>query len=102
MKSKRRSKVQSQPRRGPRSRAFVLRATVARDEDVFHAACPALPGCFSWGRTEREALDNLREVARLWIEAKQEVGEPIPVREIDLQGGVTIGSRAVRTITVAA
>jgi hypothetical protein len=44
----------------------------------------------------------LREVARLWIEAKQEVGEPIPVREIDLQDGVTIESPTVRTITIAA
>jgi antitoxin HicB len=80
----------------------VLRVTVTRDEDVFHAACPALPGCFSWGHTEREALDNLREVARLWIETKQEVGEPIPVREIDLQDGVTIANPIVRTITIAA
>jgi len=26
------------------------------------AECPAIPGCVSQGRTEREALDNISEV----------------------------------------
>jgi hypothetical protein len=50
--------------RRPRApQTFLLRTVVQRDEDVFHAFCPALPGYFSWGRTAAEALDNLREVA---------------------------------------
>ena len=34
------------------------------------AECPALPGCVSQGRDEREALDNIKEaiVAWLWAE----------------------------------
>ena len=34
------------------------------------AECPALPGCVSQGRDEKEALDNIKEaiVAWLWAE----------------------------------
>ena len=34
------------------------------------AKCPALPGCVSQGRDEKEALENIREaiVAWLWAE----------------------------------
>jgi predicted RNase H-like HicB family nuclease len=80
---------------------FLLRTVVERDEDVYHASCPALPGCFSWGRTAAEALDNLREVARLWIAAKQEAGESIPVPVVELKDGLII-TAPVQTITVAA
>ena len=31
------------------------------------AECPALPGCFSQGRTEREALTNIREAIIGWF-----------------------------------
>ncbi len=31
------------------------------------AECPALPGCFSQGRTEEQALTNIREAATAWM-----------------------------------
>jgi predicted RNase H-like HicB family nuclease len=30
--------------------------------------CPELPGCASAGRTEREALENIREAIELYLE----------------------------------
>jgi len=42
------------------------------------AECPSLPGCISQGKTEEEALANIREAIELWIEDAQEHGEPIP------------------------
>lgn len=39
-----------------------LTVTLEKDEDGFIVAhCPALPGCHSQGRTEEEALANIRE-----------------------------------------
>ena len=34
------------------------------------AECPALPGCVSQGRTEKEALDNIREAIVGWLWAE--------------------------------
>ncbi len=37
--------------------------------------CPSLPGCSSQGKTQEEALVNIREAIELWIEDAQEHGE---------------------------
>jgi len=36
------------------------------------AECPSLPGCVSQGRTEKEAVDNIREAILLWLETEVE------------------------------
>lgn len=33
------------------------------------AYCPALKGCVTQGRTEQEAIDNLKEAIELYLEA---------------------------------
>lgn len=40
--------------------------------------CPSLPGCISQGKTEEEALANIREAIELWIEDALEHGEEVP------------------------
>ena len=53
---------------------------VERDEDgIYIASCPALQGCYSQGDTYEEAMGNVRDAIRLHIEARREVGEPIPI-----------------------
>lgn len=34
--------------------------------------CPALPGCISQGKTEQEALDNIKEAILAWLEVEDE------------------------------
>ena len=46
---------------------------------AYHAFCPPLRGCHSWGHTAEEALANIREAVELYIEDLVEAGEPIPV-----------------------
>ena len=36
------------------------------------AECPALPGCVSQGKDEKEALDNIREAIMAWLWAEDQ------------------------------
>lgn len=50
-----------------------------RDEDGrYIAICPALQGCYTEGRTKKEALEMIRDAIHLHIESRLERGEPLP------------------------
>lgn len=64
---------------------FVV--TVERDEDgVYVVECPAIPGCISQGRTEEEAVENIRDAIRQCLEVRAERGMPlsVTVRQVDI------------------
>ena len=53
-------------------------------EDGFYVAeCPSLPGCISQGKTREEALVNIKEAIRLYIDVLKEDGHPIPEDHFD-------------------
>lgn len=41
-------------------------------EEGWSASCPDLKGCHSQGRTRAEALKNIHQAIRLWLEAEAE------------------------------
>ena len=50
-----------------------LLVTLEPDETgMIVAECPAIPGCVSQGRTESEALNNIREAIALFLEPAPE------------------------------
>jgi predicted RNase H-like HicB family nuclease len=52
---------------------------VEQDEDgVFVAQCPTLPGCISQGKTHREALRNIRDAMKGYLQSLRKHKEPIP------------------------
>ena len=60
--------------------------SVVIEEDVFengeaayHARCPGLKGCHTWGHTLDAALTNIREAVELYVEDMLAAGEVIPV-----------------------
>lgn len=58
-----------------------------RDETgMIVAECPAIPGCVSQGKTEAEAIDNIREAIAACLEARAANGMPLTVatREIEV------------------
>ena len=64
---------------------FVV--TVERDEDgAYVVECPAIPGCVSQGRTEQEALENIRDAIRQCLEVRADRGMPLTVatHEVDI------------------
>ena len=53
--------------------------TLERDEDGYLVAeCPSLPGCVSQGKTEEEALANIKDAICGILEVRREKGLPIP------------------------
>jgi len=64
-----------------------LIVTLERDETgMIVAECPAIPGCVSQGKTEEEALANIREAIQGCIETRAANGMPVTVtvREIEV------------------
>jgi predicted RNase H-like HicB family nuclease len=62
--------------------------TLERDESGFVVAeCPALPGCVTQGRTEAEAIANIREAIEVSLETRRELGIPtkIEVAEVEVE-----------------
>lgn len=60
---------------------MVFHVTLNKAEDGWVVAeCPALPGCVSQGRTEQEALGNIKEAIAAWLWAEDQKaarsGEP--------------------------
>ena len=53
---------------------------VEQDEDgLYVASAPLLQGCHTQGETYEEALENIKDATRLHIEARKELGEPVPI-----------------------
>ena len=55
-----------------------------RSEEGYSVSCPGLPGCWSQGQTEEEALDNIRDAIREYLEAVKETLREAEVREIEV------------------
>ncbi len=55
-----------------------FKVRLEKDEDGWYiATVPALPGCISQGKTEKEALKNVKEAIELHISMLTEDGIPI-------------------------
>lgn len=60
---------------------------VERDEDgMYIVECPSVPGCVSQGKTEEEAIENVKEAIKACLEVRAEQGMPltINVKEIEI------------------
>jgi predicted RNase H-like HicB family nuclease len=71
-----------------------MRFTVVleKDEDgVYVATVPALPGCISDGNSVEEAMSNIKEAIRGFIEDMKADGETIP-HDIDIIGNVELNA----------
>jgi predicted RNase H-like HicB family nuclease len=52
---------------------MIFHVALGQAEDGWIVAeCPALPGCVSQGRDEKEALDNIKEAITAWMWAEDQ------------------------------
>ena len=55
-----------------------IKVIFEKDEDgMYVVTCPSLPGCVSQGKTEKEALKNIREAIRLHVRCLAGDGLPL-------------------------
>ena len=59
---------------------YKFTVVVEQDEDgLYVASVPLLQGCYSQGETYEEALENVKDAIKLHIEARQALGESVPI-----------------------
>ncbi len=59
---------------------YKFTVVVEQDEDgLYVASAPLLQGCHTQGETYEEAIENIKDAIRLHIEARKELGEPVPI-----------------------
>jgi predicted RNase H-like HicB family nuclease len=52
---------------------MLFHITLNKAEDGWMVAeCPALPGCVSQGKDEKEALENIKEAITAWLWAEDQ------------------------------
>jgi predicted RNase H-like HicB family nuclease len=51
-------------------------------EEGFSVSCPGLPGCWSQGATEDEALTNIQDAIREYLAAVDDLVKDQDVREV--------------------
>ncbi|BBH39645.1 hypothetical protein myaer87_13650 [Microcystis aeruginosa NIES-87] len=56
-----------------------------RSEEGITVGVPALPGCWSEGDTEEEALTNIQDAIREYLAALEERLQDGEIREIEMQ-----------------
>lgn len=57
---------------------------IRESEEGFSVSCPGLPGCWSQGETEEEALENIRIAIEEYLSAVDELVKDADVREVEV------------------
>jgi predicted RNase H-like HicB family nuclease len=60
------------------------RIALHKSEEGYSVSVPGLPGCWSQGSTEQEALENIREAIREYLAVVDEQLRGTDVREIEV------------------
>ena len=64
----------------------VMKYKVAlkKSKEGYSVSCPGLPGCWSQGQTEHEALENIQEAIREYLEAVAMTSKGSKIREVEV------------------
>ena len=62
------------------------KVALVRSEEGYSASVPGLPGCWSQGNTEEEALANVRQAIREYLDVVEEQLTGVEIREVDVAG----------------
>ena len=60
------------------------KVAIHHSEEGYSVSCPGLPGCWSQGDTEEEALENIRIAIQEYLAAIEETLPQDEVREVEV------------------
>ena len=63
---------------------MTYKIALRRSEEGFSVSVPGLPGCWSQGETEAEALTNIREAIQDYLSVVEEEFQDADMREVDV------------------
>ena len=55
-----------------------------KSEEGYSVSCPGLPGCWSQGETEDEAIENIQDAIKEYLAAAEELIQDAEVREVEV------------------
>ncbi len=61
------------------------KVVVHESEEGFSVSCPGLPGCWSQGETEKEALENIQDAIREYLSTIDDLVKGHDVREVKVE-----------------
>lgn len=63
---------------------MFYKVVLERTDEGYSVSCPVLPGCWSQGDSEMEALGNIKAAIEEYLEVLQEQLEGSDVREVEV------------------
>jgi predicted RNase H-like HicB family nuclease len=60
------------------------RVNLEKTEEGYSIWCPGLPGCWSQGNTEQEAIDNLKDAIETYLETVEELTKNAVTRLVEV------------------
>lgn len=63
---------------------MLYKVILQKSEEGYSVNCPGLPGCWSQGATEEEALENIKDAISEYLETVAELTKNADVREVEI------------------
>jgi predicted RNase H-like HicB family nuclease len=63
---------------------MLYKVVLQESEEGFSVNCPGLPGCWSQGATEEEALENIKEAIQEYLAVVTDLTKNSNVREVEV------------------
>ncbi len=63
---------------------MTYRVVLQRSDEGYSVSCPGLPGCWSQGATEQEALENIRSAIQEYLDTVADLTRGQDVRVIEV------------------
>jgi len=64
--------------------AVRYKVNVKKTDEGYAVWCPGLPGCWSQGETEEEALENIKDAIQAYLQTVEELSESKESRYVEV------------------